>query len=423
MNVATTLPGSTPRRLFKCLAVASVGLSVALVVLSGCSASPGGEVGTAPARGALSGDETEICRSIFGRTDRAPAAKLVLVVDQTASIQRGQDIPRELNTEIERVSREDSSLTVLAADGSSVARIVAKDIHLGAPGPSRDVASVKTVAALMPRCVAARFLSGTDTKPLVGGTDLYAVMKRANQFADAKSTVWVMSDFMSNRGPFALTPDLTSMDAATAAANVARRSPLKLVGAWKVAGVGNTSSILEERNRDWMLEFSKSTCVLLGCKVIPMVPVNAEGPVKSLPNDPLPVFPGIDPQPVGATCTFTLPGVLFAGSSTHLRPGSLAALQPVMELLRQQPDASVTITGHTASVTGVPARQLEEFGKQRALTVKKALGNTTNITAKGVGDTQPLGEDINPKTGDQLEPQASRERRVVVSVRGVPCSR
>ena len=112
-------------------------------------------------------------------------------------------------------------------------------------------------------------------------------------------------------------------------------------------------------------------------------------------------------------------------SPTSCATGASELLAKPIALMQAHPSATAKIVGHTASVSRTPGTG-KALSLRRAVAVKGLLVNAgidkNRISVKGVGDTDPLGEDIDPQTGKQIEVKAVRERRVTVAVKGVPCS-
>ena len=92
---------------------------------------------------------------------------------------------------------------------------------------------------------------------------------------------------------------------------------------------------------------------------------------------------------------FTTTGIHFESGSSKLRPESAAVLQPLSELLKQQPELRLQIIGHTDADGETEANQ--ELSLQRAAAVKTALTESYQVAAErlevsGKGESQPLAE-------------------------------
>ena len=92
-------------------------------------------------------------------------------------------------------------------------------------------------------------------------------------------------------------------------------------------------------------------------------------------------------------------GIYFDVDKSTLRPDSETALQHILELLKSNPALAVEIQGHTDS-TGTPEHN-KPLSEQRAASVQKWLVDHgiagTRLTAKGYGETQPVGDNKTPE--------------------------
>lgn len=124
----------------------------------------------------------------------------------------------------------------------------------------------------------------------------------------------------------------------------------------------------------------------------------------------------------GQTMNYELPAsLLFAGDSHALRDGVADLLAEPIQILQDNPDTTVELVGHTASSRAYTAKELIKLSTQRAKAVARVLReagiNAARITVRGVGDTEPKQEDLNPD-GTQNK-HAAAERRVDLSITGV----
>lgn len=125
-------------------------------------------------------------------------------------------------------------------------------------------------------------------------------------------------------------------------------------------------------------------------------------------------------------CRFTLPAaLLFDGDSATLRPGAAASLRSTVDLMRRHPRTTAQIIGHTATDPGASAASMQRFSQLRAQAVAGVFRSAGIAAARlritGVGDREPLAEDIDPATGRQLPRLAAAERRVDIAVVGTGC--
>lgn len=91
----------------------------------------------------------------------------------------------------------------------------------------------------------------------------------------------------------------------------------------------------------------------------------------------------------------TLPGnVLFATGKWELLPGARSKLDAVAAALKDQPDVTITVEGHTDS-QGTPASNLD-LGTKRAESVRAYLQSKgvpkEQLTAAGIGEGRPIGD-------------------------------
>ena len=92
-------------------------------------------------------------------------------------------------------------------------------------------------------------------------------------------------------------------------------------------------------------------------------------------------------------------GIYFDVDKSALRPDSETALQHILQLLHDSPSLVVEVQGHTDN-TGTAARNAP-LSDERAASVTKWLVDhgvaPTRLTAKGYGDTQPVGDNRTPE--------------------------
>lgn len=103
--------------------------------------------------------------------------------------------------------------------------------------------------------------------------------------------------------------------------------------------------------------------------------------------------------------------VLFDVNSSVLKAGSVNEINRVANVLRQYPETTMQIAGHTDS-TGSDAYN-QQLSEQRAMSVLNALANQgvapARMRAIGFGESQPIA-DNSTEAGRQLN------RRVVVTI-------
>jgi len=119
--------------------------------------------------------------------------------------------------------------------------------------------------------------------------------------------------------------------------------------------------------------------------------------------------------------TYELPSaLLFDGDSSILQNGTTDLLAEPIRILTENPLTTVTIIGHTASIsyqTGDSMRLSIARAEAVAAVLRQAGIPDGRITVRGVGDTDPKHEDLNPD-GSQNQ-YAAGERRVDLFISGV----
>lgn len=386
------------------------------------------------------------CAAVFAGTPPVDAPSVLVVPDLTAShsgqIDGSINLPQELAAELTQVSLAGGSISIVAVNGPGGQPLVlARNAALSTTGP-RDAPSVQRVAAAMPSCVAD--LITRKATPTVGGTDLYSAIGLISEMVTPTTSMWWLTDMEGNAGQLDLSQGgLLSGDAAAAAAALAGQAPLDLHGVpLHVDGIGNTVTGVTTHGRQWLADFTKALCSTwqaTGCDAIRLqIPVAGASNAPSAPEDPDLAFPAVVVSEQAATgttpvsCSFSVPSALtFKPDSAELLPDAADALQDARQLLIDNPDATAEIVGHTASTPetdlGAADRALT-LSQQRADATRQLLIDNSggaispdHITTVGVGDTQPIGEDIDPITGQQIAAAAALERRVDVTVHGVAC--
>lgn len=104
-------------------------------------------------------------------------------------------------------------------------------------------------------------------------------------------------------------------------------------------------------------------------------------------------------------------GVLFEYNKAELKPGAMRSLEPLMTFLREHPDRTLLIEGHTDS-TGSDSYNLE-LSQRRAEAVRSFLAvngiSTDRIVARGYGEAFPV-------TTNTTEAGRQQNRRVEVVI-------
>ena len=104
-------------------------------------------------------------------------------------------------------------------------------------------------------------------------------------------------------------------------------------------------------------------------------------------------------------------GVLFEYDKADLKPGAMHSLEPLMTFLREHPDRTLLIEGHTDS-TGSDSYNLE-LSQRRAEAVRNFLSSNgisvDRILARGYGESYPV-------TTNTTEAGRQQNRRVEVVI-------
>jgi len=104
-------------------------------------------------------------------------------------------------------------------------------------------------------------------------------------------------------------------------------------------------------------------------------------------------------------------GVLFEYDKADLKPGAMRSLEPLMTFLREHPDRTLVIEGHTDS-TGTDSYNLE-LSQRRAEAVRNFLSShgisADRILARGYGESYPV-------TTNTTEAGRQQNRRVEVII-------
>lgn len=419
-TVNTHITSAAPARL-----ALAAGAALLLLTLTACGTETAADATAAPTT-ALSEEARTACTEVFGRTVDSATEQLVVITDLTASGAESA-MPDALRDAVTAASLADGTITVIAVDGEGAApTIIAKNAALSTEG-ARDRPSVAELAGYMPACVEQVLL--LQAVPQAPGTDLHRALALASELITPGTKVFLLSDFISNTGPFALDEQILALTPEEAAARVAAAAPVDLQGAaLTVEGIGNTSTPLLTANREWLRALAVSLCSAwnaTGCDSIAASPVNAASRT-GLPDDPMPAFPAVAVTSSAGACTFEAPASLaFAGDSAELAADAQEVFAPAIDLLRANPAATAVIVGHTASSGAYTPGQLLILSEQRADAVATLFTDSgidaSRLTVTGVGDTQPKAEDLDPATGRQIEHVAAQERRVDVVIEGAAC--
>ncbi|MDR0416100.1 MAG: OmpA family protein [Propionibacteriaceae bacterium] len=231
---------------------------------------------------------------------------------------------------------------------------------------------------------------------------------------------------LDDSGPLDTTAGLLAGDPRQTAERVAAANPgLNLKGvtilATSLGYAAPPQAIASAAQRQLVSDLWATTLTRLGATVI-VDPLPA--PACSVTTDQ-PVVPTEWPD-VTVTCdaqvlTYELPSaLLFDGDSAALRQGAADLLAEPVQILLDHPDTTVELVGHTASTATVTQDESTRLSTARAEAVAALLRQSgvagSRVTARGVGDTEPKAEDLDPD-GAQNE-HAAGERRVDLFISG-----
>jgi outer membrane protein OmpA-like peptidoglycan-associated protein len=92
-------------------------------------------------------------------------------------------------------------------------------------------------------------------------------------------------------------------------------------------------------------------------------------------------------------CRVSVYGIYFEFASAELKPASQPSLQQIAAVLKQHPDWTLTIEGHTDSIGGAASNL--ELSNRRAAAVKAELVKsygiaTSRLSTQGYGLSRPV---------------------------------
>ena len=449
---ATLRADRIPSRMrFASCAPARAALVALPLLLTACS-------GTAAAGGSTAdpgaGVEAADCAAVYREAPMVPD-QIVVVVDQTASA-RPAIVPTLLAEQLSGLSRAGGSVSVVSVDGhdgrwpscssgpASPATVLATPRRWSGspapcppawvrPWPPRSRRSRAPTSSPPPRRPPSSSIRTLIEQPVDPRGDC-----RGRGMAEA-DRVWWLTDGEFTTGQLTIAPDgVVEGDATKLAATWGRKLPLDFKGRpLHVSGIAYGVNSYEPQHRQWLVDFTRGLCTAWkasGCAAIGAEPVagRPEPARPGLPEDAVVEFPVMTITPQGTRgaadhgCRFTLPAaLLFDGDSATLRPGAAASLRSTIDLMRRRQRTTAQIVGHTATDPGASAASMQRFSERRAQAVAAVLRSggiaAARLQTTGVGDREPLAEDIDPATGRQIPRLAAAERRVDISIVGTGC--
>lgn len=270
------------------------------------------------------------------------------------------------------------------------------------------------------------------TPPKSSGLDMFEALARAvdqlKSEGSRRPLVVMVGSGLGDSGAMSTTKGLLNDDPAMVANRIAKENPgVSLQGVTVLAqSLGYTVGPQEAptaTQRAVISDMWNAILTKLGAKVVldpnPGRDCSITTDKTVVPTD----LPGAHVVECNAgTLDYELPAsLLFGGDSAKLRAGAADTLADPIKILRENPKNTVELVGHTASSRAYTRAELIKLSTDRAKAVgrvlRKAGIDAARIGARGVGDTQPKHEDLNPD-GTQNE-YAAGERRVDLRIVGV----
>jgi len=386
-------------------------LAPAVLTLGACASDPAG-----------AGELEEACNQIFAGQYASPEVEVVIVDDRTASVV-AHGLPTVVADAIVDASRRGGTITIVGVEGEGRApRLVANELALSEEGP-RDRPSVEDVARAMPYCVESLL---EDTAPEGEGSDLHEALATAVDAAPADMPIFVVSDMLSTAGRWDVTGGaLLEMAPDEASAATAAVAGLDFGGRRvHLIGVGASTTPLLSHSREWLDGYVTGLCTAWNadCGDVVVAPAEPGSVAVGLPADPAVPWPSVVVESMPAGCVYTAPSaLLFGADSADLLPHAAETLAAPIARMLADPSITADVVGHTATDPRHPGAG-QALSEARAAAVVALFVDAgvdpLRLSATGVGDTQPLAEDVDPATGEQIPEIAAAERRVTVTLKG-----
>lgn len=119
-------------------------------------------------------------------------------------------------------------------------------------------------------------------------------------------------------------------------------------------------------------------------------------------------------QPIALNATVTLKNIQFETNSFKLMPVSLVELDKLFQLLKENPQIKVQVSGHTDNV-GAPAENLKLSNNRAKSVVDYLVGkgiDATRLSWKGFGETKPVAD-------NKTEEGRAKNRRTEFTITGM----
>ncbi|WP_073261347.1 OmpA family protein [Cryptosporangium aurantiacum] len=353
----------------------------------------------------------------------ASARKTALVVDNTASGLFGS-LPPGVTSALRAAQERGDSLVLVGVDGAGAppSRTIALD-----PAPGSDSQASQRARALTLECVPT-WARGDDLRPTGPGSRILSALGRAAE--DQPETILVVSDGVSNSGEFDLNKqqfDVEPKGLADALRDANALSPALRGKKVVWAGLGDTSDEqrLPQSARTSLEKLWGAVLKAAGATVTfesEHAPSTTPAP-PGLPSDPITVPAATEVRDGCATRVSIPSSLLFAADSADLQPEADGVLDPVVDQLQKDAEATAIVAGHTANYGDAGYRK--DLSTRRAQAVVTALSargvNTARLESVGYGAERPAVEEF--VNGRHDTAAAARNRRVEIEIRPGGCTR
>jgi outer membrane protein OmpA-like peptidoglycan-associated protein len=395
-------------------------LTVGALVLTLAACQPDRELPVA------SPGEMEACSGLAEVIDDHRPRYYVLV-DATAD-QLPLGLPAPLRNDITEKAVAGYTFSIGVIHGSATADRLWRARHLGieklagrADNRADDGDQVATCVTGLAQQVRATVPGSDVLGPIQAAAD---DARTSRQPGVAPPVIAIVSNGLANRGPLDLRQEFSgdAAPAEVARALEGRRELPDLRGVEvRFYHLAQTTSkpFQQRRNGLWLVQVWTGICrAARGAACLSVAeagdPVDRGGPPPADDEFPAPPPPIVRCGPAEASCALPAP-LLFDPGSARLRHDADNLLRPIAGRLRAGGEQAI-VTGHTASWGSQAYR--EQLSRRRAAAVVRRLVElgvqATRLMSLGVGSSQRVADDLDA-ANRLVEPQASRNRRVVVT--------
>jgi outer membrane protein OmpA-like peptidoglycan-associated protein len=371
--------------------------------------------------GALVSCDSRPSCSKIKTTPRGTERPFDIAYDGTADASVSK-LPSALMAKIEAAARRPDVFAVAAVQGDAATNFWHLEGYM-ARSVSDDGDRKTRLAKDVAKCVADAVYA---TRPQVPNTDVLAALQRVGEDIARRprpATVAVVSNGLNNT-PLLDVRDMigkgTSADEIVASVRAHNELPALSGANVTFYGLGYPRSGLPQlpkSYREWLKDLWKKICWAAGAAscVVEDAPTG-QAPSPGVSDAP---FPKLTDSITAPTTTSPLiPDTLFSPGSAYLYHDADLILQPVVRWLRIA-GRSVRVVGHTASwgSTAYRRRLSEERAGAVAARLTALGADPAQITAAGVGSTEPLVRDVDARTKKLIPEAAIRNRRVEIMLR------